>query len=77
VFPTDPSAEMSAWRGHRAIGVVYRPQYERYGNYVPTVLSRRYDAFMFVGQTTGVRPLFGPTAAELPEEAEETYPTGM
>jgi erythromycin esterase len=31
-------------RGHRAIGVVYDPAYERYGNYVPTVLPRRYDA---------------------------------
>jgi erythromycin esterase-like protein len=27
--------------GHRAIGVVYRPEYEHHGNYVPTVLPRR------------------------------------
>jgi len=47
IFDKSPSAEMSAWRGHRAIGVVYRPQYEQYGNYVPTVLPRRYDAFLF------------------------------
>jgi erythromycin esterase-like protein len=77
VFPKDPSAELAAWRGHRAIGVVYRPQYERHGNYVPTVLPRRYDAFLYVDQSTGVRPLFGPSAAELPEEAPETYPTGV
>jgi len=77
VFPTDPSVEMSDWRGHRAIGVVYRPQHEQYGNYVPTVLPRRYDAFLYVEQTTGVRPLFRPTDAELPEEAPETYPTGV
>jgi erythromycin esterase len=77
VFPTDPSVEMSDWRGHRAIGVVYRPQYEQYGNYVPTILPRRYDAFVYVDQTTGVRPLFRPTEAELPEEAPETYPTGV
>ena len=24
------------WRGQRAIGVVYNPQYEKYGNYVST-----------------------------------------
>src|SRR4028119_2166581 len=30
-------------RGHRAIGVVYRPEAERFGNYVPTVLPYRYD----------------------------------
>src|SRR5262249_38179937 len=33
-------------RGHRAIGVVYHPEYEQYGNYVPTVLPLRYDAFL-------------------------------
>src|SRR5205814_3064367 len=27
--------------GHRAIGVVYHPERERYGNYVPTVVPRR------------------------------------
>jgi len=28
-------------------------------------------------QFTAVRPLFRPTEAELPEEAPETYPTGV
>src|SRR5204862_3334619 len=37
-------------RGHRAIGVVYHPAYER-GNYVPTVLPRRYDVFLFLDET--------------------------
>ena len=69
--------ELAEWRGHRAIGVVYRPQYERNGNYVPTVLPRRYDAFLYIDQSTGVRPLFRPNDAELPEEAPETYPTGV
>ena len=77
VFPSDPSVEMSDWREHRAIGVVYRPQYEQFGNYVPTVLPRRYDALLYVDQSAGVRPLFRPTESELPEEAPETYPTGV
>ena len=77
LFPARVSAEMTEWRGHRAIGVVYRPQHERYGNYVPTVLPRRYDAFLYIDRSTALRPLFGPTEAELPEEAPETYPTGM
>src|SRR5256885_15614331 len=38
-------------RGQRAIGVVYNPEYERYGNYVPTNLAKRYDAFLFVDKT--------------------------
>ena len=70
------SAELAAWRGHRAIGVVYRPQYERFGNYVPTVLPERYDAFLFLDETTAVRPLLPAGQAE-PEELPETYPTGV
>ncbi|MDB5308745.1 MAG: putative erythromycin esterase [Gemmataceae bacterium] len=67
--------ELSEWRGHRAIGVVYRPRYEQYGNYVPTILPERYDAFVYVDETTAVRPLF-PAAAEEPEELPETFPFG-
>ncbi len=37
--------------GHRAIGVVYNPAYEHYGNYVPSRLSERYDAFIHIDET--------------------------
>ena len=47
-------------RGHRAIGVVYHPEYERYGNYVPTVLPRRYDAFLYIDETEALHPLHLP-----------------
>jgi erythromycin esterase-like protein len=43
--------------GHRAIGVVYNPNYEHYGNYVPSMLSERYDAFIHVDETTALKPL--------------------
>ena len=43
--------------GHRAIGVVYNPEYERYGNYVPSILPRRYDAFLYIDNTTALHPL--------------------
>ncbi|GAA4391100.1 erythromycin esterase family protein [Hymenobacter koreensis] len=43
--------------GHRAIGVVYRPERERFGNYVPTVVPERYDAFMYIEQTKALHPL--------------------
>lgn len=43
--------------GHRAIGVVYRPEYEHFGNYVPSRMSERYDAFIFVDQTNALHPL--------------------
>jgi erythromycin esterase-like protein len=42
--------------GHRAIGVVYHPERE-WGNYVPTSVSRRYDAFIYLDKTKAVQPL--------------------
>jgi erythromycin esterase-like protein len=63
-------------RGHRAIGVVYHPDYERYGNYVPTVLPRRYDAFLFLDQTRALWPLHEMKVRE-ESEVPETYPFGV
>src|SRR5262249_1192702 len=54
-----PSEELLQPRGHRAIGVVCRPEYERFGNYVPTVLPRRYDAFLYLDRTRALHPLPG------------------
>lgn len=42
---------------HRAIGVVYDPAKEKYGNYVPSVLSQRYDAFIYFDKTRALHPL--------------------
>ncbi|RYU81095.1 erythromycin esterase family protein [Hymenobacter persicinus] len=47
---------------HRAIGVVYRPEFEQFGNYVPSVLPERYDAFVFLDHTQALHPL--PTVAQ-------------
>jgi erythromycin esterase len=60
---------------HRAIGVVYDPRAERWGNYVPTIVPRRYDAFLFIDETHGVDALHMPVVVE--EEIPETYPSGM
>lgn len=68
-------SELIAKRGHRAIGVVYHPEYEAYGNYVPTVMPRRYDAILFIDETRAVQPLHMPDGTEY--ELPETYPTGM
>jgi erythromycin esterase len=70
----NPTPEMLEARGHRAIGVVYHPEYEHLGNYVPTVLPRRYDAFLFLDRTTALRPLhMKPDVRKVPE----TFPTGV
>ncbi|WP_134701807.1 erythromycin esterase family protein [Ammoniphilus sp. YIM 78166] len=42
--------------GHRAIGVVYHPEDER-GNYVPSAMALRYDAFVFIDETEALKPL--------------------
>jgi erythromycin esterase-like protein len=60
--------------GHRAIGVVYNPEYEQYGNYVPSILPLRYDAFIFLDKTMALHPLhILPDRQQVPE----TYPFGL
>ena len=70
-------AEDALWhepRGHRAIGVVYHPQSER-GNYVPTVLPRRYDAFLYIDETAALHPLHLEPRED--HEPPETFPSGV
>lgn len=52
---------------HRAIGVVYDPAYKRYGNWVPTVVPRRYDAFVFIDETNALEPLAIEAVADIRE----------
>lgn len=60
--------------GHRAVGVVYNPAYEAYGNYVPSVLPLRYDAFIHLEETRALYPLhIEPDGQQMPE----TYPFGV
>lgn len=61
--------------GHRAIGVVYDPSHEGRGNYVPTIVPRRYDAFVYIDQTRAVDPLHMPVRVD--GDAPETYPSGV
>ena len=60
--------------GHRAIGVVYNPKLERFGNYVPSAIPQRYDAFVFIDQTKALRPLPTPVKGN---EPPDLYPSGM
>jgi erythromycin esterase len=52
-----PVAELKNPIGHRAIGVVYHPKMERYGNYVPSIIPARYDAFAYLEETRALHPL--------------------
>ncbi len=62
-------------RGNRAIGVVYNPEFERYGNYVPTQLPFRYDAFLFIDETSALHPLH--MQVEKEAAVPDTYPWGL
>jgi erythromycin esterase len=59
--------------GHRAIGVVYRPEFEQLGNYVPSVIPERYDAFLYFDKTEALHPL--PVEAGHPTPPD-LYPWG-
>ncbi|HEX8334109.1 MAG TPA: erythromycin esterase family protein [Segetibacter sp.] len=59
--------------GHRAIGVVYNPQREHLGNYVPSIIPKRYDAFVFIDKTKALRPL-GTKVKQ--NEPPDLYPSG-
>jgi erythromycin esterase len=59
---------------HRAIGVVYRPRNDHGRNYVPSVLGRRYDAFLHCDRTTALHPLH--RVEQDAAKEWETYPVG-
>ncbi len=76
IFPPNHAAEpLADVRGHRAIGVVYHPENE-HGNYVPTVLPRRYDAFCYLDRTSALHPLAEVQPLEH-RDLPETFPTGV
>ncbi|WPU66697.1 erythromycin esterase family protein [Peredibacter starrii] len=58
---------------HRAIGVVYDPERERRGNYVPTIPGKRYDALFFINRSEALTPL---EVKFQPDKMPETYPYG-
>ncbi|GAB4517454.1 MAG: hypothetical protein OHK0046_24050 [Anaerolineae bacterium] len=59
-------------RPQRAIGVVYHPQYESRGNYIPTSLANRYDVLLYIDETRALHPLHVQEEAHM--EPPETYP---
>ncbi|MFC0211152.1 erythromycin esterase family protein [Paenibacillus chartarius] len=54
--PDDRDVFMNTF-DHRAIGVVYHPGREHWGNYVPSVMADRYDAFIFINRSEALHPL--------------------
>ncbi len=64
---------LSEPRLERAIGVVYRPETERYSHYFEAVMSEQFDAFVWFEETKAVTPLPAGHGHGMPE----TYPFGL
>lgn len=63
-------------RLERAIGVIYRPETERWSHYFYTSLSEQFDCVIHIDETRAVTPLDSSTAWVSREEPE-TFPSGM
>jgi len=59
---------------HRAVGVVFRPERERWANYVPSTMGDRYDALLWFGETRALDPI---VAEHVGDREPETFPSGM
>src|SRR5690606_6134765 len=57
----------------RAIGVIYRPESERYSHYFEAHLARQFDEYIWFDETGPVTPL----AATMLDGVPETYPFGV
>jgi erythromycin esterase-like protein len=57
----------------RFIGVIYRPETERWSHYSECILPRQFDAYVWFDETKAVNPLPG----EQRPGDEETYPFGL
>ena len=60
-------------RLERYIGVIYRPDTERWSHYVESVLAEQFDGFVWVDETTAVTPLSDVHGTG----EDETWPFGL
>ncbi len=60
-------------RLERFIGVIYRPETERWSHYARATLCDQYDAFLWFDRTTAVTPL----SSKLRTGDDKIYPFGL
>ena len=53
--PQYSDMELNNFIPHRAVGVVYNPEFDYRDNYMPSCIPGRYDALFFVRQTSATR----------------------
>jgi erythromycin esterase-like protein len=65
-------------RLERFIGVIYRPETERWSHYSQAILPKQFDAWVWFDETHAVTPLPGEQRpGEAAPHEEETYPFGL
>ena len=64
-------------RLERFIGVIYRPETERWSHYSEAILPKQFDAYVWFDETEAVTPLPGEARPGEHREVEETYPFGL
>jgi erythromycin esterase-like protein len=72
----DAARALAGPRLQRAIGVIYRPETERWSHYFEARLPGQFDVFIHIDRTEALRPL-DPTAGWDEGEPPETWPTGL
>ncbi|MBV9849638.1 MAG: erythromycin esterase family protein [Armatimonadetes bacterium] len=70
------SRALAGPRLERAIGVVYRPETERWSHYFHARLPQQFDAVLHYDRTQAVEPLERSSQAD-DEELPESFPTGI
>lgn len=73
----DVSEALDTERLERAIGVIYRPQTERWSHYFRARLSRQFDLMLHYDRTRALEPLDERSGWAGAEDLPETYPEGI
>lgn len=75
----DPAvaAHLRPARLERAIGVIYRPETERFSHYFLASLPDQFDAVIHLDRTSALTPLDPDPGWETAEELPETFPFGV
>ncbi|WEF35010.1 erythromycin esterase family protein [Pseudoduganella chitinolytica] len=69
-------ARLPVRRLERAIGVIYRPDTERYSHYFGADAAKQFDALIHVDRSTALQPLERSALWQM-DEVPETYPSGL
>ena len=64
-------------RLERAIGVIYKPETERFSHYFHAIMPRQFHTVLHFDRTSAVQPIDADPGFESPGETPETWPFGV